>query len=297
MCAAESAALTCLHIRMAALQVASEDTILYTAQQYIDQLGGEQQDLARQRLAPLIRCPHLSRYWLAASVNSAKADTMLLAELRPHLRRLLMLVEAKPGYTVDSTDLRVGGAPGVLLPGAPASWALGRRASKPVASVQVEWQLDVSALRDAARRSAAEQQTTSLLCPNSSPPFGGISFTMKMYCAYEDGGVNFRLYGRPITLPDDIYYLCNYAVEVKGFASFPAGALKPKPIPGHGMRGVGDVFSLGCLAGGWDEAAWARKGLPSSGHLTIKLTVSDLPHAPVPYAARGRGRGRGRGRW
>ena len=101
----------------AALQVASEDTVLYTAQRYVDRYTGEQRAHAQQLLAPLIRCPLLSRYWLTASVNSAKADTMLLAELRPHLRELLLLLEAQPSYTVDSTDVQDGG----LLAGAPPS--------------------------------------------------------------------------------------------------------------------------------------------------------------------------------
>jgi hypothetical protein len=43
-----------------------------------------------------------------------------------------------------------------------------------------------------------------------------------------------------------------------------------------------DWFKLGVMAGGWDEVAWAGKGLPSSGHLTIKLEVSKVPHALEP---------------
>lgn len=274
------------------LQVASEDTVLYTAQQYINQLAEQQQAHARQRLAPLIRCPHLSRYWLAASVTSA-ADTMLLAELRPHLRHLLILGEAKPGYTVDGTDVREGG----LLAGAPASWAMGRRVSKPVSSVQLLWRLDVSALRNSAHRCAAEQQTISMLCPDTSPPLGGIGFTMKLYCRFQDGGVQIGLYGRAQSLPKDMYYMCSIGIGLDEFAE-PPGCPVPKPIFGSAMRGTRDVFSLEPMAGGWDEAAWAAKGLPTSGQLTIKLIVSDLPHAVVP-APRfpGRGRGRGRGRW
>jgi hypothetical protein len=282
---------------MVALQVASEDTVLYTAQQYVYQLGKEQQAHAKQLLAPLIRCPHLSRYWVTASVNSAKADTMLLAELRPHLRHLLMLTEAKPGYTVDGTDLREGG----LLAGAPASWALCRRISKPVSSVQVAWQVDVSDLRNTGRRCAAEQQDVALVCPATSPPFGGMGWTMKLNCVYENGGVQFGLFGRPKLLPDDMYYLGSFAIDVEGFRSIP-GIVKPKPTFGCAMRGIRDVFSLAPMAGGWDEAAWADSGLPTSGHLTLKLTVSDVQHVPVLNAprfpgARGRGRGRGRGRW
>jgi hypothetical protein len=37
-----------------------------------------------------------------------------------------------------------------------------------------------------------------------------------------------------------------------------------------------DVFELGPMAGGWDAAAWADKGLPTEGNLLLKLQVFDL---------------------
>jgi hypothetical protein len=46
-------------------QVASEDTVLYTAQTYKGKLTDTQQrQMAQQLLAPLIRCPRLSQFWL-----------------------------------------------------------------------------------------------------------------------------------------------------------------------------------------------------------------------------------------
>ena len=94
-----------------ALQVASEDTVLYTAQQYVvrcTRFGFEQRAHAQRLLAPLIRCPHLSHYWLAGSADSDQALGRVLSELRPHLRRLLKLLDAQPSYIVEGTDLQRG---------------------------------------------------------------------------------------------------------------------------------------------------------------------------------------------
>lgn len=227
--------------------MASEDTILYTAQQYTDHLGEGQQDFAGQQvfacqqLAPLIRCPHLSRYWLTASVNSAMADTMLLAELRPHLRRLLMLAEAQPSYVVAAADLQEGG----ILSDAPYSWALRGRVSKPVTRVELVWQLDVGALRDAAPRSAAEQCDATLVSPEVAPPLGGIGFRLKFILWFQDEGVKLSIYGLPDTLPEDVLYTCSYRVQVQEFAS----STHPQPKLGSTMRGKSDFFKLGPMAG------------------------------------------------
>jgi hypothetical protein len=47
----------------------------------------------------------------------------------------------------------------------------------------------------------------------------------------------------------------------------------PRPYKRHESFGWSNVFELGPMAGGWDEVAWASKGLPSSGLLNIKITV------------------------
>ena len=84
----------------ACLQVASEDTVLFTAQVYADKLReaslaivgslhGEQ--LAIDKLAPLVRCPHLSQFWLSASVLSDDAHDLLLQKQQPQVKRLLLL--------------------------------------------------------------------------------------------------------------------------------------------------------------------------------------------------------------
>jgi hypothetical protein len=145
------------------------------------------------------------------------------------------------------------------------------------------WQVDVSELRDAARRCAAQQSDDQTLCaPESSPPLGGISFFMKFYMRFEDGGVRVNFFGLPECLPHDMLYTCNFRVQVEGIAIDDPLLAMHKPLLAEYMRGWSDCFKVGPMAGGWDEVAWAGKGLPISGQLSIKLTVSDVPHAAVP---------------
>ena len=158
----------------------------------------------------------------------------------------------------------------------------------PVGSVQVVWQLDVSQLRDAARRCAAEQRDyTDMFSSEPSPPLGGISFHTRMLLKFDDGGVKVGLFCTPRSLPHDLLYTCKVKLQVEEFGEWTwtdtSLPLRPKPTRCSMMRGWFDFFQLGPMAGGWDETAWAAKGLPTNGHLTIKLTVSDVPHAiPVP---------------
>jgi hypothetical protein len=259
------------------LQVASEDTVLYTARRYCSELEDEeQQEHARGQLARQIRCPHLSHFWLSGSVNSAKADEMLLAELRPQIRRLLLLRAAQSDYPVKDADLREGGR----LAGAPPSWGLWRRVIQPLGSVQLVWQVEISKLRDAARRSAAEQEDVDVDSP-PSPPLGGISFGLQL-CDFEEG---VALYVGAKNLPDDMFYLGTFEVQVEDSEEF---ARHSENQVECGWNGWPDVFGLGVMAGGWDEVAWAGTGLPSSGHLTIKLKVSELSHVQVPLEPVGR---------
>ena len=43
---------------------------------------------------------------------------------------------------------------------------------------------------------------------------------------------------------------------------------------GTSGRGWSNFFKTGHMAGGWDESVWASKGLPTTGVLTIKATLS-----------------------
>jgi hypothetical protein len=253
-----------------ALQVASEDTILYTAREYTSKLNLRQPAHAQHALkvlAPLVRCPQLSRYWLSGAVHAADHGQTLLSELRPQMWQLLLLRDAQEEYAVQEEDLREG----QLLAGAPPSWALGYRVFKQVQKVQLVWQVDVSELRDAARRSAAEQSECQLWPPATTPPLRGTAFSFILCCDCKEGGMGIGLFGDACNLYCGMHFWCSARLDVDDICV--GGGFTPRPYKRHESFGWSNVFGLGPMAGGWDEVAWASKGLPSSGYLNIKITV------------------------
>jgi hypothetical protein len=53
------------------------------------------------------------------------------------------------------------------------------------------------------------------------------------------------------------------------------------PIDLRSCWGNGDFFGIGVMSGGgavggWDEAAWAAKGLPTEGELEVQLTIKEV---------------------
>jgi hypothetical protein len=125
--------------------------VLYTAQKYVNRrIGAQQKEAAQQRLAPLIRCQHLSLYWLSAALHSQDAPKLLLHGLAEQLKLMLVLRHSGVGSRLTAARLQR------RIPGAPASWSLGKRASKQVSSVQVVWELEVSKVKETALRSSSE---------------------------------------------------------------------------------------------------------------------------------------------
>jgi hypothetical protein len=122
--------------------------VLFTAQAYADRLAaagldssGSQQ--AVDKLARLVRCPHLSMFWLSASVLSDDASRLLLGRM-PQLKQLLLLKMANSTDALlraDNIQKRVWGVP--------ASWLLPVRDSQQVNRAQLEWEVDVAAIRQA----------------------------------------------------------------------------------------------------------------------------------------------------
>jgi hypothetical protein len=196
---------------------------------------------------------------------------MLLTELRPKIQQLLLLRDAKADYQVTEADLQAG----EWLAGAPPSWAQGRRVIQPVSSVQLVWNLDVSELRDAARCSAADKGGSNVCSTQVSPPLGGIGFVVSANCIKSTAGVKIGLYCHVSDLWSGLVCVCDFEIEVVGFMK----STGLSRLPFRDGLGWDDFFELGHMPGGWDDVAWAGKGLPTSGQLTIKLTVSKVSHA------------------
>jgi len=127
--------------------------------------------VGKQRLPPLIRCQHLSSFWLSALALSKDPPKLLLSEhpQRAQVQQLLMLLQGDPAFDLTAAQLQS------LLPGAPSSWALPRRVSRQVSSVQMVRMLDVEAIRSnhcialIAARSSAYQPLILRNCSSCAP--------------------------------------------------------------------------------------------------------------------------------
>jgi hypothetical protein len=99
---------------------------------------------------------------------------------------------------------------------------------------------------------------------------------MKLKCSW-DGGSTIRLAARAKNLPSGTVCRCAYSLECVGVnAVVPCGCNAPVDFSGTTGRGLDDFFMVGRMCGGFDEAAWAAKGLPTSGSLLsqrLRLTV------------------------
>ena len=257
-----------------ASQVASEDTVLYTAQSYANRISDlQQQDAAKEQLAPLIRCPHLSSYWLTACAWSDDADELLLSGYVEQLQKLAMMRAADAAFKPpDAAFLQE------YLPGALASWSAGKRSHKQVSSVSVEWDLDVSDIRTAAQRCAQEQKLT-VKCSGVTPPLGGLVWGIRLDCDWDEhaGGTKVGLFAMQKNAPTATYCRFRYTLFVAGADACRSRGYSILLQHDEGY-GSPDIFVGKPMAGGWDEAAWAAAGLPASGHVKVKLVVSDVCH-------------------
>lgn len=253
------------------LQVASEDTVLYTAQTYVDRLPAGSQEEAQGKLAPLVRCTYLSRFWLSASLLSDDAPKMLLSVLSRQLRHLFLAKHAAAtgagGLTLSTKDIKEA------VEGAPASWLLQPRRSKPVSSVQLVWHVDVADIKQAVAEAISRRKKRILWSP-ASPPLHGVAWSLALACLWKDdrGGCIIGLFGFARDLPANTSINADHTMECVGHTAPSIHRQRPFRKK-NGSSGPPDFFRCGTMSGGFDEAAWARKGLPLVGQIELRLTV------------------------
>jgi len=155
--------------------------------------------------------------------------------------------------------------------------------------VQLVWSLDVEEIRAAAHSSGSQQEVVSLYSECLTPPLGGVAFQAKLEVNWDadERGSRVGLFAVPQNVPQDTFFSYSFLLTVPSGYPEPAGftSSATSSVEQGGLEGYGfcDFFGLGAMAGGWDEAAWAAKGLPTSGQLPITLTVHG---APVPSGHR-----------
>jgi hypothetical protein len=258
------------------LQVASEDTVLYTADTYVRKITDlQQRQTAQQLLAPLVRAQHLSEFWLTAAALPTLTTTLLdgRRSFVFQLRQLLKLKAAVGALSLQSPELQK------LVPDAPDSWSLEQRSIRTVPDVEVTWKLDVSTLVSTAQMSASQQEMINLHSPSTTSPIGGIVFgiLIRLDGKADAQGSKIGVFAQPKNGPADTYLGFGIELSVAGTA-FDKRSSAPVRFASQ-CWGWSDFFQLGAMAGGWDAAAWAKAGLPTTGELVLKLRVTEVAHA------------------
>jgi hypothetical protein len=115
-----------------------------------------------------------------------------------------------------------------------------------------------------------------------TPPLGGFAFHSYLGCQWdqEAGGCIIGLYAG-LTCPlSDAYCAYSFDILVPGAtgSTIQQSGSTPRPVPSAGS-GWNNFFSLPAMKGGWDASVWAAKDLPTTGELTVQLTVHSVLHA------------------
>jgi hypothetical protein len=188
------------------LRLPSEDTVLYTAKQYVwEQVLADDEAAAKAVLAQLVRAPQLSLFALSCTALAANSDEQLLGAYAKQSRALLSFKRIAPDQELVAAEV-------ADWQDAPSSWRLGPRQTRPLADgVRLEWRLPVEHLKQACRDSFAQQEDVQIRSPNSAP-LGGVGWQLCVVCAQEEGGTVLGLFVVQEGVPADIYYKSSAAV-------------------------------------------------------------------------------------
>lgn len=116
------------------------------------------------------------------------------------------------------------------------------------------------------------------MSPGSTPPLGGIASELCVECEHEaedTSAVSINLFAFPRNLPSGAR--CSFRFLVSTRPAMERRYTSP-PLAAGEQSVFDDFFGVGPMEGGWDEAAWASKGLPTAGCLAVKLSVVKVGH-------------------
>lgn len=255
--------------------------MVYTAQAYVDHIQSTAERAGPESwfLASMVRCQHLTMFGLSAAA-SPEADKLLLGGLTSPLKLLLALRQARRGCEVDA------GMIADHIPLAPFAWRQQQRVFRHntlrSSGVQKSWAVDVASIRQMCGSCVQQRVTVSCTSP-ATPPLGGCDWVMELDCEYVDGeqGARVSLYSRlgsllAGTFVEDAYEM---SCSAPGFSMVISTGTACRS---HARRTYGrqDCFDLGVMAGGWNQEAWASKGLPAAGELVFTLRITSVGHWP-----------------
>lgn len=256
------------------LFVYSEDTVLYTACKFTASQAVSQRAAAINSLSVLIRVGQLSDFQLM--LQSTPRDDFPQAGdvLRSHDNSIQRLVSlTRLGVSTAEVLAEVQR----LLPTAPSSWSSGPRQIVVSKEIKLAWHLLVADLKAAVSR-CHETKMAQVIFSMASSPLAGLEWKIAIMCRYIGTRhcvqINLLM---PASSPSGIkgvFHKFDYAIQVPCKESLGvAGSAGPLTI-NEGWS-LPNFFRL-TMSGGWDEAAWAAKGLPTFGSFTIILSVSKV---------------------
>lgn len=265
------------------LVVDSEDTVLYTALEYLESIEDRRaKESTSDVLTELVRCQHLS----VACLQSVALGGMQYPSIEfPQyaLQRLLSLRIAH-GQLLSPRLLATWKAD---IRSAPSSWSLpARQLLQQVPEVSVVWCVPVPDIKEACDKAAHSRGEEQLRGP-STPPRAGLAWKPFLACTWVSGQIPGCQVGCFMYAPRGVAGVCQrvtYSITVcAGDTQLPMALNKRTTVlMGKESSGTDDLFQLGTMAGGWDEAAWAAEGLPPDGDLQLKLVVHHVEHDGLP---------------
>jgi hypothetical protein len=256
------------------LRVPSEDTVLYTAIQYVQaQTDDAAKAAAKAALAQLVRAPLLSELTLSCAALPADSGQQLLGTYAQQLRDLLPLK-----FKRNASQEQLAAAL-EAYEGLPPSWRLGPRQIRPLADdVQLEWRLPLEQLMQACRDSFAQQKVVHIDSP-SSAPLGGVGWRMVVQCKQAEGGTVVGLFAGPVAadMPASIFFTYRCTLAWQGAHCGKRYTCTNGITSGRRLHGYYDYFDLPAMDGdGWDASVWAAAGLTTCGEMLLKLCVHSV---------------------
>jgi hypothetical protein len=146
----------------------------------------------------------------------------------------------------------------------------------PVGGVDLEWDVGVTEIKQAAEDSATIPRPVFLMSPTTTTPLGGVRWGMQLQCSWDASkkGNIVGLFVRGESLPAGSFCLGTFSLSASEAAN--NSRTFTDYIGRDWTWGFLDFFQLGAMVCGFDEAAWAAKGLPTSGSIKLRLTVKDV---------------------
>jgi hypothetical protein len=262
------------------VRVPSEDTVLYTAAQYVRaQKQGAAIAAAKAALVQLIRVPQLSAFALYWASQAASSSDRLLSSYAQQLQKLLflkMVAQVTPEELITEATAAANGAP--------SSWGLGARQIRPLSDgVRLSWRVTVEQLKQACVESFAKKKVV-YISSHGSPPMGGVAWCMSIKCQQCNGGTVVGLYlgPGPEDFPDGSYYGFECSVMWQG-VEYTSAAQGSACLNSSKSWGYVNYFDLQPMSGsGWVEAAWAAAadGMPTTGEMLLELQLHSVCATP-----------------